>query len=618
MLLNPLSLLAVILVSTTTTCSAFQPSFGIQQRLPNTLSTNLQYASTTSTPELVNGLPDPSQTSTAVPDADMPPYGEDGLYHIGIETAAEHAALLAKYPDQIIVLKCYAPWCRACKGLAPKFMQVRNDEKYSDMPIIWADLTIAHNKDFVKSLGVLALPTVQFYVAGQLQDSFPCGPSKVPIFKRKLAALVSTYVDADTKTIKEEFLTPSKAVGPVEATPSAVQEDVMDSDERDRYLKHVPYLKELSLADLDEVFDKAKLQTFEMGSVLMREGEPGRTFYMIRTGQVEVCQEILGAGDPLVSKDFLGTLINILEGPTDFFGERALMTGEPRAASIRASTKITCWTLDKTDFPASSVLSGRTHKPDKTVDDKYGVSLWQEVQDSQQRQVQEVSKATQQRGSVNTPERIRGLDYEDDEEEAATISQGEEATIVDNDAIFATLTRFHMIRRVRHCLEYMRKNNAVLDAGNRNRRNMLVKRLSPSRRTEFLETFQLLDTNEDGAIELVELSRVVATVRDDNSDEELLQAFQQTTGVQGNTQLTKEDFMGVMAEAEFFQLFHDIFASLDKYKTGFVKARDLDTVLCGVRDLISDDRKSLIDGKDMDMHIDYEQFSRLLLGTTLT
>jgi calmodulin/calcium-binding protein CML len=44
---------------------------------------------------------------------------------------------------------------------------------------------------------------------------------------------------------------------------------------------------------------------------------------------------------------------------------------------------------------------------------------------------------------------------------------------------------------------------------------------------------------------------------------------------------------------------------------------DLDRVLCGVRDLISDDRKSIIDVEDDEMLIDYEQFSRMLLGSAL-
>ena len=83
----------------------------------------------------------------------------------------------------------------------------------------------------------------------------------------------------------------------------------------------------------------------------------------------------------------------------------------------------------------------------------------------------------------------------------------------------------------------------------------------------------------------------------------------------GNTEIMLPEFMGVMAEAEFYYLFKDTFATLDKEDSGFVQAGKLDKILCGLRDLISDDRKSIIDIDDKDMLIDYETFSRMMIGT---
>ena len=56
---------------------------------------------------------------------------------------------------------------------------------------------------------------------------------------------------------------------------------------------------------------------------------------------------------------------------------------------------------------------------------------------------------------------------------------------------------------------------------------------------------------------------------------------------------------------------------LDVHKTGYVSAGSLDRALCGVRDLISDDRMSIIDTEDMDMQVDYETFANMLLGKPL-
>src|SRR5210317_163987 len=87
-------------------------------------------------------------------------------------------ALLEMNKDKLLVMKVFAPWCRACKGLEPKFNAIVKDPKYEDLPIIWADLTIQNNKDYVKSIGVVALPSIQFYAQGLREDTFPCGPSK--------------------------------------------------------------------------------------------------------------------------------------------------------------------------------------------------------------------------------------------------------------------------------------------------------------------------------------------------------------------------------------------------------------------------------------------------------
>lgn len=101
------------------------------------------------------------------------------------------------------------------------------------------------------------------------------------------------------------------------------------------------------------------------------------------------------------------------------------------------------------------------------------------------------------------------------------------------------------------------------------------------------------------------------------TDGELLDMMQRVSSENSNPQITYDEFLGVMAESEFLDLFNETFNALDKHNSGFVKAGDLDFVLEGMRDLISDDRKSLIDVEDMDMLINYEQFSKMLLGVTL-
>jgi calmodulin len=647
---------------------------------------------------------------------------DDGIY--AITTPEEHNALMqyAEKHQQLVILKVFAPWCRACKGLESKFVQISREPEYApsaSLPIIYASLSIQHNKAFVQSLGVLALPTIQFYVAGQLIDTFPCGPSKVPILRRKLTQLINDHVDPTTGCIKameqvavlaEETAasiaaaaskrqsTSNTATTETDETSevngsnvvSAKKQDdvstqlVLTAKDREMFEK-IPYFKGISLADFDQILSKVVPLTFQPGSIIVREGKPGRTFYIIQEGEVEICQkttnqrvEPILTSDPMVQPSvvsksnnlFIGSVINRL-GPGDFFGERSLITGEPRAASLRVaeSGPVTVWAFDKDIFPFSCVLSGKSRNTGglssksntqfmDQVNTKYGVglnadvlddtdesSLQQIIEEYQQhildKQLYEASTASQIRGSIHKPQPIPDVDVDAPNVvsgvvpiPAETISSDTNA-ISDNtnDAIFSLLSRFQMIRHVSRCFRYIQESKTMLkwgDVGSRTRRNMLVQRLSKSRQMEYDDIFHIMDINKDGCIEVYELQQLMDSIGEPlHVHESLLQTNSDcsdpksannamnidTCVSQGG--MTYEDFMGLMAEAEFYYLFRDIFASLDGEDSGYVKAGDLDRVLCGVRDLISDDRKSVIDVEDKDMLIDYEQFSRMLLGTTL-
>jgi thiol-disulfide isomerase/thioredoxin len=261
--------------------------------------------------------------------------------------------LLEANKDKLVVMKVFAPWCRACKGLEPKFNAIVRDKKYAGLPVIWGSLTIQHNKDYVKSIGVLALPTVQFYAHGQRQDTFPCGPSKVPILKRKLVQFINQHVDADTMTVKEPSFEEDGTIrvqplAPTDKNPVANETETMTSSstfpkpretvetviERERSnLRSIPYFSGMSELEFESVLAKASLLNFESGSIIMKEGNMGRTFYVIVDGDVEICQRT-SFEDPLTTPpSYLGTVINRFE-QGEFFGERALITGEARAASI--------------------------------------------------------------------------------------------------------------------------------------------------------------------------------------------------------------------------------------------------------------------------------------------
>ncbi len=70
-----------------------------------------------------------------------------------------------------------------------------------------------------------------------------------------------------------------------------------------------------------------------------KQGDPGDLFYIIKDGEAVVYQKT-EQGEKKVNHLF----------KSDFFGERALLSNEPRTATVEAKTKLVCLTLDRKTF----------------------------------------------------------------------------------------------------------------------------------------------------------------------------------------------------------------------------------------------------------------------------
>lgn len=80
---------------------------------------------------------------------------------------------------------------------------------------------------------------------------------------------------------------------------------------------------------------------FAPGEEVFRQGDHGDRFYVIQDGEADVI------GD--------GRMIRTL-GPGEGFGEIALLHGRPRTTTVRASTALVLYTLDRRHFV--SAVSG--------------------------------------------------------------------------------------------------------------------------------------------------------------------------------------------------------------------------------------------------------------------
>lgn len=107
------------------------------------------------------------------------------------------------------------------------------------------------------------------------------------------------------------------------------------------FLKEFPLFADLTPNTLAEVADQMMVHEANSDDIIIRQGDPGELFYLIRSGSVDVLIND-GTGDKKVAE--------LKQG--QYFGEAALITDEPRNATIVAREPTVFYALGKDDFRA--------------------------------------------------------------------------------------------------------------------------------------------------------------------------------------------------------------------------------------------------------------------------
>jgi CRP/FNR family transcriptional regulator len=105
------------------------------------------------------------------------------------------------------------------------------------------------------------------------------------------------------------------------------------------FIKKIPLFKGLNKRHRTTIAKTVFERSFDAGETIIKQGEQGLGMYMIRSGRVEVVRE--GAGE----EQRLNTL-----GPGEYFGEIALLTDQPRTATVRAVEPTECLVLTAWNF----------------------------------------------------------------------------------------------------------------------------------------------------------------------------------------------------------------------------------------------------------------------------
>ena len=106
------------------------------------------------------------------------------------------------------------------------------------------------------------------------------------------------------------------------------------------FLATVPLFKSLKRNQLETLSKQASVQAFEANAEIVTQGKPGVGLFILMSGEAQVVH---------MQPDGTQTVVNIL-GPTDFFGELALLTEGPRTASVVATAPTQCLVLTHWNF----------------------------------------------------------------------------------------------------------------------------------------------------------------------------------------------------------------------------------------------------------------------------
>src|SRR6267154_5761559 len=116
---------------------------------------------------------------------------------------------------------------------------------------------------------------------------------------------------------------------------------INETDQLVQFLKNVKLFSDLSSDSLAKLGRCLKTLDFPPNEVIVREGAPGVSMYIIKSGLVEVRKK-----DPGTNIDFL--VAQLSEGAA--VGEMALLTGKPRSATVTTVQPTVVFTLTRADF----------------------------------------------------------------------------------------------------------------------------------------------------------------------------------------------------------------------------------------------------------------------------
>jgi CRP-like cAMP-binding protein len=102
-------------------------------------------------------------------------------------------------------------------------------------------------------------------------------------------------------------------------------------------LANVPLFAGLSPEELEAVASRVEVRAYPPETAVVTEGEPGEEFFLVLEGDLRVVR---------------GGVEQATLGPREFFGEMALLSGQPRSATVESVGETLLGALSRQAFVA--------------------------------------------------------------------------------------------------------------------------------------------------------------------------------------------------------------------------------------------------------------------------
>jgi hypothetical protein len=109
-------------------------------------------------------------------------------------------------------------------------------------------------------------------------------------------------------------------------SPSRGSETSSNPERLQAIIAAIPFFSSLGEPALDRLASTSTLHIFQPGEIIIRQGDPGRSVFLILDGRVRV-----------FTRDYNGQELELaVLGVSQFFGEMSFMTGQPRSGYVEA------------------------------------------------------------------------------------------------------------------------------------------------------------------------------------------------------------------------------------------------------------------------------------------